>query len=113
MPPCRVKDEQDGKKRSKLTRSISMRQPSDPVELLLAAKARESNSAETKEHQNQKKEEGRDKAIRIPYLLEAWLVQSCAPSPPPIPIWTSNKSSAEDMKAHIKFWAKAVASNVR
>ncbi|WVZ01239.1 hypothetical protein V8G54_027308 [Vigna mungo] len=49
-----------------------------------------------------------DKAARRPYLSEAWLVQSCAP---PIPNWASNKS-AGDMKQQIKFWARAVASNV-
>lgn len=49
-----------------------------------------------------------DKASRRPYLSEAWLVQSSAP---PIPNWVSKKSSA-DMKEQIKFWARAVASNV-
>lgn len=46
-----------------------------------------------------------------PYLSESWLAKS--PSPPPrIPGWV-DKSSAEDMKTQIKFWARAVASNVR
>ncbi|RDX70292.1 hypothetical protein CR513_50482, partial [Mucuna pruriens] len=49
-----------------------------------------------------------DKAARRPYLSEAWLVQSCAP---PTPNWASQKS-AVDMKEQIKFWARAVASNV-
>ncbi|CAJ1957475.1 unnamed protein product [Sphenostylis stenocarpa] len=49
-----------------------------------------------------------DKAARRPYLSEAWLAQSCAP---PIPNWASRKS-AGDMKQQIKFWARAVASNV-
>lgn len=48
-----------------------------------------------------------DKAARGPYLSEAWLVQSCAT--PPVPNW-GNKMSADDMKKHIKFWARAVAS---
>ncbi|XP_057731164.1 uncharacterized protein LOC130946428 [Arachis stenosperma] len=48
-----------------------------------------------------------DKKARGPYLSEAWLVKS----PPPIPNCDSKKSAA-DMKKHIKFWAKAVASNV-
>lgn len=35
-------------------------------------------------------------------------------SGPPIPSWVDSKnSSAEDMKAQIKFWARAVAANVR
>ncbi|KAI8557814.1 hypothetical protein RHMOL_Rhmol04G0039600 [Rhododendron molle] len=35
-------------------------------------------------------------------------------SAPPIPSWVDGKSSsAEDMKAQIKFWARAVANNVR
>ncbi|KAI9083510.1 hypothetical protein K1719_034452 [Acacia pycnantha] len=56
-----------------------------------------------------------DKAMRRPYLSEAWLLQSCVlppPPPPPIPTYTSSKSS-KDMKQHIKFWARTVASNVR
>ncbi|CAI8593179.1 unnamed protein product [Vicia faba] len=48
-----------------------------------------------------------DKAARGPYLSEAWLVQSCAT--PPVPNWGDNMS-ADDMKKHIKFWARAVAS---
>ncbi|KAK4285911.1 hypothetical protein QN277_002539 [Acacia crassicarpa] len=63
---------------------------------------REKNREETEE----------DKAMRRPYLSEAWLLQSCVPPPPPIPTYTSSKSS-KDMKQHIKFWARTVASNVR
>lgn len=48
--------------------------------------------------------------VRRPYLSEAWLVQQS--SAPPIPNW-AHKGSAEDMKAQIKFWARAVASNMR
>ncbi|TYJ48433.1 hypothetical protein E1A91_A01G061700v1 [Gossypium mustelinum] len=48
--------------------------------------------------------------VRKPYLSEAWLVQG--PVPPPIPTCVS-KNSAQDMKAQIKFWARAVATNVR
>ena len=47
--------------------------------------------------------------VKRPYLSEAWQVQSCAP---PIPIWAT-KNSAEDMKVQLKYWARAVASNVR
>ncbi|XVF18771.1 hypothetical protein REPUB_Repub11eG0052100 [Reevesia pubescens] len=52
----------------------------------------------------------RDK-VRRPYLSEAWHVQSHAP-PNPIPNCVS-KNSAEDIKAQLKFWARAVATNVR
>ncbi|GFZ12423.1 hypothetical protein Acr_23g0008080 [Actinidia rufa] len=49
---------------------------------------------------------------RKPYLSEAWRVQR--PSPV-IPSWVdkNKSSSAEDMKAQIKFWARSVAANVR
>ncbi|KAL2496434.1 uncharacterized protein Fot_40191 [Forsythia ovata] len=46
---------------------------------------------------------------RTPYFSEAWRGQSSAP---PIPKWAGKRSN-EDMKAQIKFWARAVASNVR
>lgn len=50
-----------------------------------------------------------EEEFRRPYLSETWQVQSSAPQ---VPNWVG-KSSAEDMKAQIKFWARAVASNVR
>lgn len=64
-------------------------------------------------------EKEQDKAVRRPYLSEAWLAQSCGPPLPPpppplpsvVPKWDSKKST-EDVKAQIKFWARAVASNV-
>ncbi|KAL2523549.1 Uncharacterized protein Adt_08603 [Abeliophyllum distichum] len=40
-----------------------------------------------------------------PYLSEAWMAQS--------PSASSSKRSTEDIKKQIKFWARAVASNVR
>ncbi|KAE8703277.1 Detected protein of unknown function [Hibiscus syriacus] len=49
------------------------------------------------------------KQARRPYLSEVWHVQRPAP---PLPARVS-KNSAEDMKAQIKFWARAVATNVR
>ncbi|MED6198672.1 hypothetical protein PIB30_068721 [Stylosanthes scabra] len=58
-----------------------------------------------------------DKKARGPYLSEAWLVKSPSPPPPPPPppppiSNCDSKKSAADMKEHIKFWARAVASNV-
>ncbi|XP_039026915.1 uncharacterized protein LOC120160609 [Hibiscus syriacus] len=49
------------------------------------------------------------KVRRKPYLSEAWLVQGPTP---PLPACVT-KNSAEDMKAQIRFWARAVATNVR
>ncbi|KAI3457417.1 hypothetical protein Pfo_014080 [Paulownia fortunei] len=56
--------------------------------------------------QEQKRiKEDEQKKPRKPYLSEAWQAGSSAPPGP--------KRSAEDMKAQIKFWARAVASNMR
>ncbi|KAJ8437077.1 hypothetical protein Cgig2_002044 [Carnegiea gigantea] len=53
--------------------------------------------------------------VRRPYLSKVWQSQSSSPlSAPPIIKRADPKApSAEDMKAQIKFWARAVASNVR
>ncbi|PIN15725.1 hypothetical protein CDL12_11621 [Handroanthus impetiginosus] len=53
-----------------------------------------------------KMEEDEEKNRRRPYLSEAWS------SAPPVPRW-GVKRSTDDIKAQIKFWARAVASNVR
>ncbi|XP_074318940.1 uncharacterized protein LOC141655786 [Silene latifolia] len=53
--------------------------------------------------------------VRRPNVSEPWRKPS-SPSfgPSPVPKWADHKaSSAQDMKAQIKFWARAVASNVR
>ncbi|OMO74920.1 hypothetical protein CCACVL1_16402 [Corchorus capsularis] len=57
--------------------------------------------------QENKIEELKQDKVRRPYLSEAWLAQSLAP---PIPNSVS-KNSAADMKAQLKFWARAVATN--
>ena len=59
--------------------------------------------------QENKMEDMEQDKVRRPYLSEAWHVQSRAP---PIPNCIS-KNSAEDMKAQLKFWARAVATNIR
>ncbi|KAL0548835.1 hypothetical protein IC582_013311 [Cucumis melo] len=56
-----------------------------------------------------KEEELESERTRRPYLSEAWMLQTHLL--PPIPKWDTRKS-AEDMKQQIKFWARAVASNV-
>ncbi|GMJ05277.1 hypothetical protein like AT3G15115 [Hibiscus trionum] len=50
---------------------------------------------------------------RRPYLSEAWHVQGPPPPPPPPLPPRVSKNSTKDMKAQIKFWARAVATNVR
>ncbi|KAI9185480.1 hypothetical protein LWI28_007726 [Acer negundo] len=64
----------------------------------------------------QEKNNNREVKLKRPYLSEAWFSNNFAPPPPPpppppIPNWAT-KNSAKDMKAQIKFWARAVASNV-
>lgn len=57
-----------------------------------------------------------NKVVRRPYLSESWERPSPSASalaPPVIKRVDQKPPSAEDMKAHIKFWARAVASNVR
>ena len=55
---------------------------------------------------------GHEEEEKRPYLSEAWQVQSSAP--PTLANWAvDRKNSSKDMKAQIKFWARAVASNVR
>ncbi|KAK3198826.1 hypothetical protein Dsin_022241 [Dipteronia sinensis] len=65
-----------------------------------------------KNNSNNNREELNQEKFRRPYLSEAWLSHNFAPPPPPpIPNWAT-ENSALDMKAQIKFWARAVASNV-
>ncbi|XP_057963836.1 uncharacterized protein LOC131154981 [Malania oleifera] len=59
--------------------------------------------------QERKRDELEEDKVRRPYLSEAWLVRSHAH---PVPNWVVSKSP-EDMKTQIKFWARAVASNMR
>lgn len=52
--------------------------------------------------------------VRRPYLSESWQKTSSPLSAPPFSKGGDPKaSSSDDMKAQIKFWARAVASNVR
>ncbi|GLU18117.1 hypothetical protein SLE2022_344340 [Rubroshorea leprosula] len=50
---------------------------------------------------------------RSPDLSKAWIVQSYAGAAHPLNTNRTAKTSTEDMKAQIKFWARAVATNVR
>lgn len=63
--------------------------------------------------QEKKREEelnGDNYKMRRNYFSEPWLGQNCATPPVPNGIV---KDSSQDMKAQIRFWARAVASNVR
>ncbi|XP_057540196.1 uncharacterized protein LOC130818153 [Amaranthus tricolor] len=53
-------------------------------------------------------------SVTRPYLSESWKSPSSPSSAPLVPKRKDEKvSSSDDMKAQIKFWARAVASNVR
>ena len=69
-------------------------------------------SLRIKEEGEEEGEEVGGKGKRSPSLSEAWNATQWGYSPP-IPKLVDTKRSAEDMKAQIKFWARAVASNVR
>ncbi|KAK4745844.1 hypothetical protein SAY87_012156 [Trapa incisa] len=72
-----------------------------------ALKEAESAAADDKVEE----EEEEDQKPREPYLSDAWLSKSFKPR---IPTWTPRGSTEEeDVKAHIKFWARAVASNAQ
>lgn len=64
-----------------------------------------------KKSEEEEEDNGNVKGRRRPYLSEAWLSPSCCP-PPPVPNWKT-KNPPQDMKEKLKFWARAVASNVR
>ncbi|KAL6975435.1 hypothetical protein U1Q18_024230 [Sarracenia purpurea var. burkii] len=66
-----------------------------------------------KEDLNPRKKEKEDKVRRSPCLSEySWKAQIS--SPLSIPSWVDKSSSAEEhVKAQIKFWARAIAANVR
>lgn len=54
-----------------------------------------------------------EKVIRRSNSSDAWAAKSCGSPPTPFQNGAAAKKSAQDMKAQIKFWARAVASNVR
>ncbi|XP_030925717.1 uncharacterized protein LOC115952668 [Quercus lobata] len=53
-------------------------------------------------------EEGKEKRVTRPYLSEAWLINR--PDSPLLNLKIPSASTADDMKKHIKFWARTVAS---
>ncbi|KAL5730553.1 hypothetical protein ACHQM5_003359 [Ranunculus cassubicifolius] len=59
--------------------------------------------------QSKKLDTWHEEKVRRPYLSEAWLVHNPTPS---IPEWI-DPGSVGDMKKHLKYWARAVASNMR
>ncbi|KAF9590410.1 hypothetical protein IFM89_034203 [Coptis chinensis] len=59
--------------------------------------------------QSKKPDNWNEDMVRRPYLSEAWLVQR---STPVMPDWIDH-GSVGDMKKQLKYWARAVASNMR
>ncbi|XP_020098057.1 uncharacterized protein LOC109716866 [Ananas comosus] len=56
-------------------------------------------------------DDGGSSNVKRPYLSEAWNAQR--PAPPTLKWVAADKRSAADMKEQLKFWARAVACNVR
>ncbi|PIA35075.1 hypothetical protein AQUCO_03600024v1 [Aquilegia coerulea] len=59
--------------------------------------------------QIKKPDDWNEQKVRRPYLSEAWIVQR---STPLMPDWI-DPGSAGDIKKQLKYWARAVASNMR
>ncbi|KAF5183689.1 hypothetical protein FRX31_026724 [Thalictrum thalictroides] len=59
--------------------------------------------------QIKKPDDWNEQKVRRPYLSEAWIVQRSIPL---MPDWI-DPGSAGDMKEQLKYWARAVASNMR
>ncbi|CAI9098050.1 OLC1v1034610C1 [Oldenlandia corymbosa var. corymbosa] len=52
-----------------------------------------------------------NRVIKRPYLSEAWLVKR--PDSPLLNLRVPRESTADDMKKHLKYWAKTVASAIQ
>ncbi|GMH10087.1 hypothetical protein Nepgr_011928 [Nepenthes gracilis] len=62
------------------------------------------------ENGNVEEEGSRGHEIRRPYLSEAWLIKT--PDSPRLKLGIPRVSTADDMKKHLKIWAKTVASAI-
>ncbi|XP_030492605.2 uncharacterized protein LOC115708741 [Cannabis sativa] len=66
---------------------------------------------ETQQEQEQEQgEEDKERDVIRPYLSEAWLIRK--PSSPLLNLRVPRVTAAADMKKHLKFWARTVASEI-
>lgn len=72
---------------------------------------RESKEAEDHDELIRKQEEDEEKGIIRPYLSESWLIKR--PDSPLLNLRVPRVSVAADMKKHLKFWARTVASEIQ
>ncbi len=54
---------------------------------------------------------GESGGVKRPYLSEAWLIKR--PNSPLLNLRMPSASTADDMKKHIRFWARTVASAIQ
>lgn len=70
------------------------------------------DSKEDEDHELiRKQEEDEEKGIVRPYLSESWLIKR--PDSPLLNLRVPRVSVAADMKIHLKFWARTVASEIQ
>ncbi|KAJ6407416.1 hypothetical protein OIU84_010836 [Salix udensis] len=72
---------------------------------------RDSNVAGDHDELIRKQEEDEDRYIARPYLSESWLIKR--PDSPLLNLRVPRVSVAADMKKHLKFWARTVASEIQ
>ncbi|KAJ6742576.1 hypothetical protein OIU85_016639 [Salix viminalis] len=72
---------------------------------------RDSNVAGDHDELIRKQEEEEEKGIARPYLSESWLIKR--PDSPLLNLRVPRVSVAADMKKHLKFWARTVASEIQ
>ncbi|KAJ6330873.1 hypothetical protein OIU76_009463 [Salix suchowensis] len=72
---------------------------------------RDSNVAGDHDELIRKQEEDEEKGIARPYLSESWLIKR--PDSPLLNLRVPRVSVAADMKKHLKFWARTVASEIQ
>lgn len=68
------------------------------------------DSAEIEVAPNEDKDDEKGGEVMRPYLSEAWLIKR--PDSPLLNLRLPRVSAAADMKKHLKFWARTVASEV-
>ncbi|EXC16246.1 hypothetical protein L484_024420 [Morus notabilis] len=69
------------------------------------------NGSENLEGDQEEEEEEEERGVIRPYLSEAWLIKR--PGSPLLNLRVPRVSAAADMKKHLRFWARIVASEIQ